>query len=60
MALKAAVSGALRLVPDGSAPTALADDYSRMQSDGMLLDDEERFDELMERCADIQRRANRS
>ena len=26
--------------------------------DGMLLEDEERFDELVERCADIQQRAN--
>ena len=31
-----------------------------MLGDGMLLDDEERFETLMERCADIQERANRS
>ena len=55
---EAAVSGGLELVPDGPAFQVLADDYARMLSDGMLLDDEERFDELMERCADIQRRAN--
>ena len=55
---EAAVSGGLQLVPDGPAYRVLADDYDRMLTDGMLLDDEERFDGLMERCADIQRRAN--
>jgi hypothetical protein len=55
---EAAVSGELQLVPDGPAYRVLSDDYGRMLTDGMLLDDEERFDELMERCADIQRRAN--
>ena len=56
---EAAVSGGLQLVPDGSAYQVISDDYDRMLSDGMLLDDEEPFDDLMERCADIQRRANR-
>lgn len=54
----AAVSGELQLVPDGPAYQVLSDDYDRMLTDGMLLDDEEHFDNLMERCADIQRRAN--
>ena len=54
-----AVSGKLQLVPDGPAYEALADDYGRMLSDGMLLDDEERFEALMERCADIEERCNR-
>ena len=53
-----AVSGRLQLVPQGPAYEVLADDYYRMVTDGMLLDDEERFDDLMERCADIQDRAN--
>ena len=56
---EAAVSGKLQLVPHGPAYEALADDYGRMLSDGMLLDDEERFEALMERCADVQARANR-
>ena len=56
---EAAVSGGLQLVPDGQAYEALADDYERMQSDGMLLDDEEQFDDLMGRCAEIETRANR-
>ena len=54
----AAVSGGLQLVPEGPAYQALAEDYERMLNDGMILDDEERFDQLMERCADIQERAN--
>ena len=54
-----AVSGELQLVPEGPAYEALADDYGRMLSDGMLLDDEERFEALMERCADIEERCNR-
>ena len=36
----------------------LADDYARMLADGMLLDDGESFDMLMERCALIEARAN--
>ena len=55
---EAAVSGGLQLVPAGPAYRVLSDDHDRMLTDGMLLDDEEQFDDLMERCADIQRRAN--
>ena len=55
----AAISGDLQLVPEGSFHEALADDYGRMLSDGMLLDDEERFEDVMERCAELQKRANR-
>ena len=56
---EAAVFGGLQLVPEGPAYQVLSDDYDRMLTDGMLLDDEEQFNDLMERCADIQRRANR-
>ena len=56
---EAAVSGDLQLVPEGSFYEALAEDYGRMVNDGMLLGDEETFDELMRRCEDIQNRANR-
>ena len=55
---EAAVSGALQLVPSGAAHGVLADDYARMQADGMLLDENEPFDALMERCAAIETRAN--
>ena len=55
---EAAVSGALQLIPSGAAHAVLADDYARMLADGMLLDDSESFDRLMERCARIEVRAN--
>ena len=55
---EAAVSGGLRLFPSGTAHAVLADDYARMLADGMLLDEEEPFDALMERCAAIEARAN--
>ena len=55
---EAAVSGGLQLRPKGPAYDVLADDYDRMLSDGMLLDDEERFEDLVSRCDDIEARAN--
>lgn len=54
----AAVSGDLQLVPFGAAIAVLADDYTRMVADGMLLEENESFDVLMERCAMIEARAN--
>ena len=55
----AAVSGDLQLVPEGLFLEAITSDYERMLEDGMLLDDEEIFHEMMRRCQDIQDRANR-
>ena len=55
---EAAVSGYLQLVPVGDAYSVLADDYARMRDDGMLLGENEPFDELMERCGVIEERAN--
>ena len=55
---EAAVSGGLQLVPSGVAHAVLADDYARMLADGMLLDESEPFDALMERCAAIEAKAN--
>lgn len=54
----AAVSGALRLVPEGEARAVLADDYSRMTEAGLLEDQAPSFDELMARCQDLEDRAN--
>lgn len=54
----AAVTGDICLIPDGDASDALADDYAQMLGDGMLHDDAEPFTRLMERCADIEARAN--
>lgn len=53
-----ATSGHLQLVPSGDALDVLADDYRRMIEDGLLATAPEPFDALMERCADIARRAN--
>ena len=54
----AAVSGNIKLVPSGTAQEALAEDYASMLSIGMLLDRDEPFDTLMQRCALIEERAN--
>ena len=53
-----AVSGELKLVPHGTARDALEQDYRRMVDDGMLLEDAEPFGVLVERCADLEARAN--
>ena len=54
---EAAVHGNLQLVPNGEARTALAADYAHMVDDGLLIEDAERFDDLIERCASIAERA---
>lgn len=53
-----AVGGALHLVPTADARAKLRTDYGRMVDDGLLLDDAEAFDTLIERCESIQRNAN--
>ena len=53
-----AVSGNLRLIPGGDARTALASDYERMRASGMLLDEGETFEKLLEKCADLELRTN--
>jgi hypothetical protein len=55
---EAAVSGNLVLTPVGEGRAALEEDYSRMVADGLLLDDAETFEELLERCAAICGKAN--
>jgi hypothetical protein len=54
-----AVNGDLKLVPEGAARVALDDDYRHMVEDGLLMDEPESFDALMERCADLEKRANK-
>jgi len=44
----------------GAAQEVLADDYAGMLGSGMLLEENESFDALMERCATIEARANAS
>ncbi len=53
-----AVSGDLQLVPAQDAYEILAKDYKAMKESGMLLNDDESFGDLMEKCADIEKRAN--
>jgi hypothetical protein len=54
-----AVSGGLNLVPGGKALESLAADYAEMVDDGLLLGDAEPFEELLERCQNLQERVNR-
>jgi hypothetical protein len=56
----AAVNGLLQLVPSGEARAALAADYGHMVEDGLLLEDAEPFEALIERCTDIAGRTNRA
>lgn len=53
-----ATSGHLQLVPGGDARGVLAEDYRRMVEDGLFATTPEPFEALMDRCADIARRAN--
>jgi nucleotidyltransferase AbiEii toxin of type IV toxin-antitoxin system len=55
---RAAVSGALQLVPEGTALETLRLDYSKIVQDGALLDDNQTFDALIDRCRTIEIRAN--
>ena len=52
------IAGGLRLVPDGAALALLADDYHRMVEDGLLLDEAESFDALIDRCRLIEHQVN--
>ena len=54
----AAVSGGLQLVPGDDALAKLAADYQHMVDDGLLLDDAEPFEALLDRCRAIQQKAN--
>lgn len=54
----AAVSGGLQLVPAADALTKLSVDYKHMVEDGLFLDDVEPFEALLERCREIQQKAN--
>ena len=54
----AAVSGHLQLIPDQPLRDILAEDYRQMQGSGMLLENAESFEDVMNRCATIEARAN--
>jgi len=55
---RAAVTGALDLAPSGDARKTLAEDYQRMVEDGLLLDDAEPFDVLLQRCQALALKVN--
>ena len=55
-----AVRGALVLAPVGQAKDALRNDYQRMVDDGLLFDEAESFERLIETCREIQERINRN
>lgn len=55
-----AVSGGLRIVPEGPAKDALWTDYSAMIEDDVLVESNVTFDELMLRCGAIQDILNRT
>ena len=53
-----AVSGSLRLVPEGEALASLHRDYDAMTADGLFLGITPSFEELVEHCRGLERRAN--
>ena len=57
---KAAVNGGLRLVPEATARDELGEDYRRMIDAGLLLEEADSFEDILERCSDIAARANQA
>ena len=55
---EAVVMGGMQLVPTGEAYDLLAVDYEAMVSADMFFNDPDPFENLMERCVDIEARAN--
>ncbi|HEV2174171.1 MAG TPA: nucleotidyl transferase AbiEii/AbiGii toxin family protein, partial [Nitrospira sp.] len=57
----AAVQGGLQLVPEGDAVESLEKDYELMRDSNMFINVEpEPFDDIIERCKDIQDKANKA
>ena len=54
-----AVSGQLKIVPQGDARRALAVDYANMLADQVMVGNALPFDDLMRACSDIEVQANR-
>jgi len=55
---RCAVTGHLKIVPQGDARRALADDYANMLADQVMVGNALAFDDLMQACSDIEVRAN--
>lgn len=56
---ESAVAGSLALVPSGKAMEELAIDYKKMVEDGFLHDPSETFEELMDKCQQLEQAANK-
>lgn len=55
-----ATTGHLKIVPEGQARTALAEDYAAMLADEVMVGDAIPLDELLEACADLEAKVNRA
>jgi hypothetical protein len=52
------INGGLTLVPTGETLEALHTDYEKMIEDGLFLGNPEPFEWVIDRCRDVERRAN--
>lgn len=55
-----AISGRLRIVPDGQARLAVAEDYQAMLADDVMVGDAPSFDKLLQACADLESALNKA
>ena len=53
-----AVTGHLKIVPEGEARAALSDDYANMLADQVMLGQALTFDQLMQACSEVETQAN--
>jgi len=53
-----AVTGDLKLVPEGEALDALAADYANMLADAVMVGEALPFDQLMQACGDVEAQVN--
>ncbi len=56
----AATIGHLKIVPEGEAKVALAEDYAAMIADEVMVGDALAFDALIDACADLEAEVNRA
>lgn len=55
-----ATQGHLRIVPEGQAREALAEDYAAMLADNVMVGDALSFDQLMQACAEVTAQVNKA
>lgn len=56
----ATTRGHLRIVPEGRASQALAEDYAAMLADSVMIKNAMPFDQLMQVCAEVENRVNQA